>query len=181
MSGSHNFIPQGTDHSSDILWNKEFWCVRCLLASRSSVCNTLVRAPCARGSLILFQWCDDQQHSSYNITTLSFLGWPNMKSILILYRNSLFPFVPLMEALSQIQPYHRLIWECIEGIWTWTFGRENLKSLIIPPSCKFVMWLTLQNDVYFRGGRAASERLSAAGIGERVSNPFIFFSIFMNK
>ena len=27
MSGSHNFIPQGTDHSSDILWNKEFWSV----------------------------------------------------------------------------------------------------------------------------------------------------------
>ena len=57
-----------------------------------------------------------------------------------------------------------------------TFGREYLKSLIIPPSCKFVMWLTLQNDVYFRGGRAASERLSAARIGERVRKAGFFFT-----
>jgi hypothetical protein len=32
-----------------------------------------------------------------------------------------------------------------------------------------MMWLTLQTDTYYRGGRAASERLSAARIGERVS------------
>ncbi len=50
-----------------------------------------------------------------------------------------------------------------------TFGREYLKSLVIPPSKKYIMWLTLQNDVFFRGGRAASERLSAARIGEKVS------------
>ena len=50
-----------------------------------------------------------------------------------------------------------------------TFGREYLKSLILPHSSKFVLWLTLQNDSYFRGGRSASERLSAARIGERVS------------
>jgi hypothetical protein len=49
-----------------------------------------------------------------------------------------------------------------------TFGREYLKSLIISPSKKFILWLTLQNDVYFRGGRAASERLSAARIGEKI-------------
>jgi hypothetical protein len=46
-----------------------------------------------------------------------------------------------------------------------TFGREYLKSLVIPPSKKFIMWLTLQNDIFYRGGRAASERLSAAWIG----------------
>lgn len=49
-----------------------------------------------------------------------------------------------------------------------TFGREYLKSLVISPSKKFILWLTLQNDVYFRGGRAMSERLSAARIGEKV-------------
>jgi hypothetical protein len=49
-----------------------------------------------------------------------------------------------------------------------TFGREYLKSLVIPPSKKFIMWLTLQNDIFYRGGRAASERLSAARIGEKV-------------
>ena len=49
-----------------------------------------------------------------------------------------------------------------------TFGREYLKSLVIPPSKKYIMWLTLQNDIFYRGGRAASERLSAARIGEKV-------------
>lgn len=49
-----------------------------------------------------------------------------------------------------------------------TFGCEYLKSLVISPMKKFILWLTLQNDVYFRGGRAASERLSAARIGEKV-------------
>mmetsp|Transcript_7864 Transcript_7864/g.11538 ORF Transcript_7864/g.11538 Transcript_7864/m.11538 type:complete len:943 (-) Transcript_7864:132-2960(-) len=48
------------------------------------------------------------------------------------------------------------------------FRREQLKSLVLPPPTKFVLWLTLQNDIYFRGGRAASERLSAARIGERM-------------
>jgi hypothetical protein len=48
------------------------------------------------------------------------------------------------------------------------FGCEYLKSLVISPMKKFILWLTLQNDVYFRGGRAASERLSAARIGEKV-------------
>jgi hypothetical protein len=49
-----------------------------------------------------------------------------------------------------------------------TFGREYLKSLIVSPTKKFILWLILQNDVYFRGGRAASERLSAARIGEKI-------------
>lgn len=50
-----------------------------------------------------------------------------------------------------------------------TFRSQQMQSLCTPPSTKFILWLTLQNDVYFRGGRAASERLSAARIGERVS------------
>lgn len=50
-----------------------------------------------------------------------------------------------------------------------TFRSQQMQSLYAPPSTKYILWLTLQNDVYFRGGRAASERLSAARIGERVS------------
>jgi hypothetical protein len=50
-----------------------------------------------------------------------------------------------------------------------TFQTEQLRSFAVPPQSKFVLWLTLQNDIYFRGGRAASERLSAARIGEKVS------------
>lgn len=50
-----------------------------------------------------------------------------------------------------------------------TFQWQQLQSFVLPPSTKFTLWLTLQNDAYFRGGRAASERLSAARIGERVS------------
>jgi hypothetical protein len=50
-----------------------------------------------------------------------------------------------------------------------TFQSQQLKSFSLPPSTKFMMWLTLQTDTYYRGGRAASERLSAARIGERVS------------
>lgn len=59
-----------------------------------------------------------------------------------------------------------------------TFGREYLRSLTTPFHIRFVMWLTLQNDVFFRGGRAASERLSAARIGEKVrkKSKYIFHS-----
>jgi bZIP transcription factor len=49
-----------------------------------------------------------------------------------------------------------------------TFQYQQLKSFSIPPSMQFTLWLTLQTDTYFRGGRTASERLSAARIGERV-------------
>jgi hypothetical protein len=56
-----------------------------------------------------------------------------------------------------------------------TFQSQQLKSFSLPPSTKFMMWLTLQTDTYYRGGRAASERLSAARIGERVS---YFCSLF---
>ena len=50
-----------------------------------------------------------------------------------------------------------------------TFCSQQLKSFSLPPENKVVLWLSLQTDDFFRGGRAASERLSAARIGERVS------------
>jgi hypothetical protein len=50
-----------------------------------------------------------------------------------------------------------------------TFLSQQLKSFNLPPSMSFILWLTLQSETYFRGGRAQSERLSAARIGERVS------------
>jgi len=43
------------------------------------------------------------------------------------------------------------------------------------------MWLTLQNDEYFRGGWAPSERLSAARIGERVRINHEFFRINLRR
>lgn len=55
-----------------------------------------------------------------------------------------------------------------------TFNSQQLKSFALAPSTKFILWLTLQNDSYFRGGRAQSERLSAARIGERVSGASLF-------
>jgi bZIP transcription factor len=66
-----------------------------------------------------------------------------------------------------------------------TFRSQQLKSFALPPSTKLIMWLTLQSDAYYRGGRAASERLSAARIGERVSCVWVhaanFCSIFQTK
>lgn len=52
-----------------------------------------------------------------------------------------------------------------------TFHSQQIKSFSLPPQMKMVLWLSLQPEVFFRGGRAASERLSAARIGERVSRP----------
>mmetsp|Transcript_27873 Transcript_27873/g.41136 ORF Transcript_27873/g.41136 Transcript_27873/m.41136 type:complete len:687 (-) Transcript_27873:431-2491(-) len=49
-----------------------------------------------------------------------------------------------------------------------TFVSQQIKSMSMPPHIKFLLWLSLQNDSFFRGGRAASERLSAARIGERM-------------
>jgi len=39
---------------------------------------------------------------------------------------------------------------------------------LLPSLTPFILWLTLQNDNFFRGGRGHSERLSAARIGERL-------------
>lgn len=49
-----------------------------------------------------------------------------------------------------------------------TFWTQQLKSFSLPADTKAILWLTLQGDAFFRGGRSASERLSAARIGERV-------------
>ncbi|KAI2507254.1 bZIP transcription factor [Fragilaria crotonensis] len=49
-----------------------------------------------------------------------------------------------------------------------TFLTQQLSSLSVPPHIKFLLWLSMQNDSFFRGGRASSERLSAARIGERM-------------
>jgi hypothetical protein len=48
------------------------------------------------------------------------------------------------------------------------FARRQLSSLVQPPATAFVLWLSLQREGFYRGGRSASERLSAARIGERV-------------
>ena len=53
-----------------------------------------------------------------------------------------------------------------------SFLGQQLKSFSLPSHSKFILWLSLQGDTYYRGGRAASERLSAARIGERVSHSF---------
>lgn len=49
-----------------------------------------------------------------------------------------------------------------------SFLGQQLKSFSLPSQSKFILWLSLQGDIYYRGGRAASERLSAARIGERM-------------
>jgi len=49
-----------------------------------------------------------------------------------------------------------------------SFLGQQLKSFSLPSHAKFILWLSLQGDIYYRGGRAASERLSAARIGERM-------------
>ena len=54
-----------------------------------------------------------------------------------------------------------------------TFMKQQLMSLVQPTEIKYLLWLSLQNDQLFRGGRSPSERLSAARIGERVSLFFI--------
>ncbi|KAL3772325.1 hypothetical protein ACHAW5_010911 [Stephanodiscus triporus] len=49
-----------------------------------------------------------------------------------------------------------------------TFMKQHLLSLVQPTPTRFVLWLSLQDDGFYRGGRSASERLSAARIGERL-------------
>jgi bZIP transcription factor len=82
-----------------------------------------------------------------------------------------------LEDQRQVQNLERSLWlldgplsrTSEEFLILSTFFIEQLKSFALPSHSKFVLWLTLQGDTYFRGGRAASERLSAARIGERVS------------
>ena len=79
--------------------------------------------------------------------------------------NSVASLRPLEQELSRTSPDLAVVN---------TFLSQQLKSFALPPSTKFTLWLSLQNDEFFRGGRAPSERLSAARIGERVS----FFGVF---
>jgi hypothetical protein len=77
------------------------------------------------------------------------------------------PALPSIESLAKLEV--GLSRTSNELMVSTTFQSQQLKSFSLPPSTKFMMWLTLQTDTYYRGGRAASERLSAARIGERVS------------
>lgn len=76
--------------------------------------------------------------------------------------------IPRMEGHLRILggPFSRMSDELRIAI---EFQREQLRCVCLPQHSKFIQWLTLQNDSYFRGGRSASERLSAARIGEKVS------------
>ena len=51
----------------------------------------------------------------------------------------------------------------------YTFQHQYQASLVVSKESKFVLWLMLQKEGFWRGGRGSSERLSAARIGERVS------------
>jgi hypothetical protein len=84
------------------------------------------------------------------------------------------PVLPSLESLAILET--GLSRTSNELMVSTTFQSQQLKSFSLPPSTKFMMWLTLQTDAYYRGGRAASERLSAARIGERVS--ITIFSCF---
>ena len=57
------------------------------------------------------------------------------------------------------------------------FQREQLKSYALSSNARLIQWLTLQNYSYFLGGRAASELLSTAYIGEWVSFIISIFTI----
>lgn len=74
---------------------------------------------------------------------------------------------PLVESLALLET--GLARTSRESMVCTTFQSQQLKSFSLAPSTKFMLWLTLQSDTFYRGGRAASERLSAARIGERVS------------
>lgn len=50
----------------------------------------------------------------------------------------------------------------------YTFQHQYLSSLVLSKESKFILWLMIQREVFWRGGRGSSERLSAARIGEKV-------------
>lgn len=59
------------------------------------------------------------------------------------------------------------------------FQKEQIKSLVIPPHAKLILWITLQNEMFFRGGRASTDRLSAARIGEKVRYLHSIYPVFL--
>ncbi|KAL3802248.1 hypothetical protein HJC23_001792 [Cyclotella cryptica] len=50
----------------------------------------------------------------------------------------------------------------------YTFQHQYQSSLVVSKESKFILWLMLQKEGFWRGGRGSSERLSAARIGERL-------------
>ena len=52
----------------------------------------------------------------------------------------------------------------------YTFQTSHLTSLTINYETQLILWLMIQKERFWRGGRGNSERLSAARIGERVSS-----------
>jgi hypothetical protein len=95
-----------------------------------------------------------RQHASHAITVLE-----EKRVALLSASNTLASLSVLETSLSRSNE---------ELMIATTFQAQQLKSFSASPCTQFVLWLTLQTDAFFRGGRAASERLSAARIGERV-------------
>jgi len=48
------------------------------------------------------------------------------------------------------------------------FQRQHMKSIVFSSHTRCILWVMLQNEVFFRGGRLSSDRLSAARIGEKM-------------
>ncbi|KAL7481181.1 hypothetical protein ACHAW6_006872 [Cyclotella cf. meneghiniana] len=49
----------------------------------------------------------------------------------------------------------------------YTYQHQYQSSLVVSKESKFVLWLMLQKEGFWRGERGGSERLSAARIGKR--------------
>jgi len=70
--------------------------------------------------------------------------------------------------MFQLQNHLSRVWSTELQI-VLNFQHQQLKSLIsVTPYAKLILWLTLQNEAFFRGGRSSADRLSAARIGEKV-------------
>lgn len=77
-------------------------------------------------------------------------------------------FHTLQHHTFRLQNHLSRVWSTELQI-VFNFQHQQLKSLIsVTPYAKLVLWLTLQNETFFRGGRSAADRLSAARIGEKV-------------
>jgi hypothetical protein len=77
-------------------------------------------------------------------------------------------FRTLQHHMFQLQNHLSRVWSTELQI-VLNFQHQQLKSLIsVTPYAKLILWLTLQNEAFFRGGRSSADRLSAARIGEKV-------------
>ncbi|GMH80782.1 hypothetical protein TrST_g14376 [Triparma strigata] len=75
--------------------------------------------------------------------------------------------VPEMTALMH-KLDEALSTNCAELRVALQFHKQQLTSLVLPNEMRFVLWLTLQNPVFFLAGRSDQQRLSAARIGEKM-------------